>query len=76
MFNVANSSKVAALYLDTLDSNEALVKGNIKASATLRVIFSHVLRVKYKLACSICLVAVLLLAAANFCNPTKAFLSG
>jgi len=32
--------------------------------------------VRYSPACNICLVAVLELAAANFCTPTKAFLSG
>ena len=42
----------------------------------LRDMFSQALRVKYKPACNICLVAVFDLLAANFCNPTKASLSG
>jgi hypothetical protein len=45
-------------------------------SPTLRLMFSQDLIVIYIKDCSICLVAVLELAAASFCRPTKAFLSG
>ena len=64
------------MYLDILEANDCLVNGNAKASATLNDIFSQVLRVKYKLDCSICLVATFELAAASFCKPTNDCLSG
>ena len=45
-------------------------------SAILNDKHSATLAVKYNIDCNTCLVAVFEFAAANFCTPTKAFLSG
>ena len=76
MFNLYMSSNVPTLYALMLDLKASLVKGYSNASDILNAISSQVLADKYKLACSICLVAVFEAFTANFCKPTREFLSG
>jgi hypothetical protein len=59
-----------------LEIKESLVGENSNTSDIRKLIASAVLAVRYKLDCNMCLVAVFEFAAASFCTPTKAFLSG
>jgi len=70
------SSKVLTLNLPNDCIKEFLVLEYSSTSDILSEIHSAVFSVKYNPAYSICLVAVFEFAAANFCIPTKAFLSG
>ena len=70
------SFNVATLNLPILCIKDSFVGPNSKTSDILREIASAVFNVKYNPDCNICLVAVFEFAAASFCKPTKAFLSG
>jgi len=59
-----------------LCTNDSLVGPYSNTSDILSDIASAVFNVKNNPACNICLVAVFEFAAANFCKPTNAFLSG
>ena len=76
MFFSDISISVSTLLADIDEFKDSLVNGNSRASATRREIFSQALSDKYKLLCNMWRVAVFELAAASFCKPTKAFLSG
>ena len=71
-----NSPSVEVLNIDIESTKACLVNGKAKASDALNAIFSQLRKVKYKQACKMCLVAVLLFAAANFCKPTSEPTSG
>ena len=70
------SFNVATLWTPIACINASLVGEYSMMSDILRDKHSAVSDVKNNPACNICLVAVLLFAAANFWTPTKAFLSG
>ena len=75
-YKLAISSKVATLNLPNVLINDFLVGEYSITSDILIDIHSAVNKVKYKLDCNKCLVAVLEFAAAIFCIPTNASLSG